>query len=198
MALSYTLASLKAAIVEWLEDDGAEFAAVLDSLIKLAEQKIYTDMPFSVFDEVATGSLTTNVLAKPATMVRVVDIFVTVAGEQVLLEPKQWGYVNLHGGSGVPLYYAHQDEGNLIFAPAPASSTPYTLRYVARPASLVDSPSGTWISEKLPDVLFWGCIVHSEHFRKADDRIPVAREMYAAAKDTALSELSNLIRMEYK
>lgn len=197
--MTYTLTSLKSAIIAWLEERGAEFAASLDTIIGLAEQQIVKDLPFSIFDQTTTGVLTGPVLNKPEGWVSTVDLFITVGGEQFVLEPKTWGYVQMYGGTGTPLYFTESSEGGITVAPAPVS-TPYTIRYIKRPTSLVNTtpPASTWIATNLPEVLFWSCIVHSEHFRKADDRIEGAKGFYAAAVEASKSELAHLLRREYR
>lgn len=196
--MEYTLATLKAAIIAWLEDDGAEFQASLDQMIQLAEQQILKDLPFSIFDEIATGTLTSATLTKPAGWVSTINLFVTDAGAQKIVQPKPWDYVHAFGGTGVPIYYAETSETTITVAPTPTSS-PYTLRYIQRPTSLVDTadPGTTWMSANVPEVLFWGSIMQAEHFRKADNRIEVARAYYERAVTTARQELRHLIRKEY-
>jgi len=199
MAHSYTLATLKQAIVDWLEDDGDEFLAHLNEVIELAEQAVLTALPFSIFDETAMGTLTSAVLTKPSGWVSTINLFVTESGAQRILEPKPWDYVQMFAGTGVPRFYAEDGETTLKVAPVPTSS-PYTLRYIKRPDSLVDVASGqtTWISANLPEVLFWGCIVNAENFRKADARIDMAKGFYNDSVTLARQELRHLLRREYK
>lgn len=198
MAHTYTLTTLKQAIVRWLEDDSDELAESLDNIIKLAESQLLKDLSFSIFDEVTTGNIISSTLTKPTGLVSIVDLFVTVAGQQQIVEPKPWSYVQLYSGAGTPLYFAETDEGGITVSPAP-TSIPYTLRYIKRPESLVDAPTDTttWLSENVAEVLFWGCIVSSEFFRKADERIAAAKDYYMAAKDSAKVELRHLLRREY-
>lgn len=195
----YTRDTLKQAVIAWLEEDGAEFAASLDTVIGLAEQQVVKDLPFSIFDQTDVGVLTSATLPKPAGWVSTVDLFITVGAEQYVLEPKPWGYVQMYGGTGTPLYFAETSEGAITVAPAPVS-TPYTIRYIKRPVSLVNTvpPASTWIATNLPEVLFWSCIVQSEHFRKADERIEGAKNFYKEAVESARSELAHLLRREYR
>lgn len=195
----YTRDTLKAAVIAWLEEDGAEFAASLDTIIGLAEQQVVKDLPFSIFDQTTAGVLTSATLPKPDGWVSTVDLFITVGNEQFILEPKTWGYVQMYGGTGTPLYFSESSEGAITVAPSPVS-TPYTIRYIKRPTSLVNTvpPASTWIATNLPEVLFWSCIVHSEHYRKADERIDQAKGFYTTAVEASRNELAHLLRREYR
>lgn len=75
MAHTYTLTTLKQAIVRWLEDDSDELAESLDNIIKLAESQLLKDLPFSIFDEVTGVVLTGNTATKPAGLVSIIDVF---------------------------------------------------------------------------------------------------------------------------
>ena len=198
MAIAYTLATLKSSVIAWLEEDGTEFSDALNNIIDLAERQVVKDLSFSIFDETATGTLTTATLTKPTGWVATIDLFVTESGEQRLLEPKPWGYVNLYGGAGAPLYFAETSETTITVAPAPTSA-PYTMRYIKRPTSLVDTanPGTTWLSENAGEALFFACILNSEHFRKADERLESAKAFYAASIASVKEELRHLSRKEY-
>lgn len=198
MAFSYTLATLKTAITAWLEmDSDTEFAASLNDAINLAEAQIVKDLPFSIFDEMATGTLTSATLTKPSGWVGTLQLLVTVSGAQELLDRKPWDYVKLYGGTGTPLYYAEESETTITVAPVPTSQA-YTLRYIKRPTTLVETadPGTTWISANVPDLLFWATIARCEHLRKADERIAAAQQMYAQVLAVTLAkpELEHLIR----
>lgn len=118
-----------------------------------------------------------------------------------LVEPKPHGYVRMYGGIGPKaIYFAERDEQTIIVAPTPFSEQSLEIRYIKRPASLVDvvaPDTTTWLSENVAEALFWGCIVQSEFFRKADERIAAAKDYYMAAKDSAKVELRHLLRREY-
>lgn len=197
MATEYTFTTLKSAVKEWLEDDAAEFEAALTNIVDLAELQLIKDLDFTIFDLVATGTLTSATLTKPATWLGTIELLITDEnGDKVPLEPKPWGYVQMYSGSGTPAVYTELSDGSIAVAPTP-SSTPYALRYISRPTPLSETTS-TWLSENVADCLFWQTIVKSEHFRKADDRIEAAKGFYADAIATAKAELSHLVRRRYK
>lgn len=199
MAFSYTLTTLTAKIQEWLEDDGAEFVASIPDIINLAEIQLLRDLPFSIFDVEATGSITAATVAKPAGLVSLLDFFITVADEAIELLPKPPSYVRMYGGAGTPLYYAETSDLAWTVAPVPAVGVPYSIRFIKRPPTLaVDSPNGTWLSQNVPDALFWGCIMASQNFRKADDRVEQAKGFYDRAVMGAKTEHRHLIRREYR
>lgn len=198
MAFSYTFDSLKDAVQEWLEEDSTEFSAALPNIVNNAELMLLKDLQFSIFDQIATGTLTTASLTKPTGYLNTVDLFITVSGAQVLLTPKPWGYVNEYGGTGQPLYFAEKDATTLQVAPVPTSQA-YTLRFCKRPTPLSETTGATttWLSANVADALLWATIVMSEHFMKNDERIAVAKENYQMALTSARAEHATLVRRTY-
>lgn len=197
MATEYTFATLKAAVKEWLEDDGTEFDTALTNIVNLAELQLIKDLDLTIFDLVATGTLTSATLTKPATWLGTIDLLITDAsGDKIPLEPKPWGYVQMYSGTGTPVAYTELSDGSITVAPTP-TSTPYTLRYISRPTPLSESGSTTWLSANAADCLFWQTIIKSEHFRKADERIEAAKGFYAEALATAKNEFAHLMRRRY-
>lgn len=198
MAFSYTYTQLKDAIVEWLEEDSEEFQDALDQVVNNAEIQLIKDLNFSIFDQSATGTLTSATLTKPVNALEILHVFITVSGAQVLLEPKPWDYVQQYGGTGTPIYYAETSTTTLTVAPAPTSQA-YTVRYIQRPTPLSETTGATttWLSANVPDALFFGSLIKAHDFLKNDERLATAKDQYAMALATAQAELSRLIRREY-
>lgn len=199
MAFSYTYNQLKDAVIEWLEDDSLEIQAAMPNIVNVAERQIIKDLNFSIFDETATGTLTSATLTKPSGWVDTLNLFITVDGQQVVLKPKPWDYVQLYGGTGTPIYYTEASPTAITVAPAPTSQ-PYTLRYIKRPTPLseVASPGTTWLSANVPEVLLWQTILTALNFLKTDDRVEQASQFYNDAVEKTQVELSHLIRKVYR
>lgn len=195
MAYTYTLTALKSAIQEWLEDDGTEFQTALTNIINLAEIQLIKDLDFTIFDKTATGTASAATISVPSDYIRTISLLATVSGQDQVVTSKPWDYLQVYGGTGTPLYFNEVSETTISLAPVP-TSTAYKLRYLARPTPLTETTS-TWLSENVPDCLFWGCIVASEHFRKADERINAAKGFYKEAVEKAKQELRHLVRREY-
>ena len=121
MAFTYTFATLRDAVQEWLEEDSTEFVDAFPNICENAELMLLRDLPLTIFDQIATGTLTTADLTKPSGYLNHVDLFITVSGAQVLLTPKPWGYVNQYGGTGQPIYFAEKDATTIQVAPVPTS-----------------------------------------------------------------------------
>jgi len=198
MAFSYTYTQLKDAVQEWLEDDSDEFTDAFDSICNNAELRLIKDLEFSIFDQEATGTLTSATLTLPSGWVGTVALFITVSGAQVLLLPKPWGYVKEYGGTGTPIYYAHSSTTQITVAPAPTSQA-YTLIHIKRPTPLSETTGATttWLSANVPDAMFKAAVMESVKFLKMAERLQAAEAEYTAAVALARKEQAHLIRSVY-
>lgn len=71
------------------------------------------------------------------------------------------------------------------------------VRYVRMPTALSASAGdqSTWLSEKVPDLLFAACLMEAEHFLKADDRYAdYANKYHQELLPVARAELRNSIK----
>ena len=200
MSESHTLATLTAALQQWVEEDTPEYNDNLELIIQRGELKLLRDLDLNIFDveedkNTASGD---ELLEKPADIVSPRTLSYTVSGERVFLLPKTLDYVRDYGGSGNPLYYADLDEDSWALAPVPASTIAVKVHHIKRPESLVDDTDGTFLSTRFGDALFYACILSAEEFLQADDRLGVWRKRYDdEILPAAKMEAHRLVRSEY-
>ncbi len=205
MGLAFTYTTLKSALQAHTEDFGSEFEAALDTIIPLAETQLLKDLDLELFDVTSTGTFTaTNpVVTKPDDLVALRTFHYTDAnGNFTLLEPKTWEFVkdywpNASTTVATPKYYAELSETEWYLAGTPSLNSAYTVRFIKRPDGLSPTTDTTWLSTRVPDVLLYACLVNSEEFLKADNRVPLWARKYATLLTTAKMELRRTDRNDY-
>ena len=205
MAISFTYTTLKAALVSETEETGAEYAAYLDTIIPLAEIRVLKDLDLELFDVSSTSTFTSSSpwLDKPTDLVGLRTMHYTDgSGNYVLIEPRSWAFVkdywpNASTTTATPKYYAEYASDNWFIAGTPASALVVTIRYIKRPTGLTSGNATTWLGTNVADLLFWACMVESEQYLKADERIGLWNQRYADALKSALKELKPSERVDY-
>lgn len=208
MASSFTYTTLAAALVSMTEDVGTEFATAVDTIIPLGEDKVLRDLDLTLFDTVATGSFTSSnpLLAKPTDFIALRSMhYINASTNMVELEPRSWSFIkdywpNNATTTATPKYFAEYLNSSTPawhIAGTPASALSYSVEYVKRPTGLTSSNAATWLGSNVGDLLLYACLVASEQFLKADERIPVWTTEYMSQLAAARSELRLSIRTNY-
>lgn len=168
-----TLAELTATISSYLDNDEPSFVANLDGFVRSAEDRLSfgVHMPagrYSISGVLTAGSPN---LALPSVAQSVLYINIIDGAAVSTPRPVQSDFiVSAFSGApnGMPKYYAVRDAATLLLGPAPAGNYPYTLHYTGRPPSLVDNPTGTWMSTNLTNALKWAAIIEAYTYMKGD------------------------------
>lgn len=163
---------LKSDIQSWVEDDGSELSAALDTIIDLAELRLSQDLDLpaqtvhstSTIDASDTNSYLVTI---PGTAITVRHLKVVGGGN---LEQRTLEWVNEvfpdRTSTGTPAYYARWDDNTLIVAPTPASDTDVELSYKTRIPALTASNTTNWYTTNLYHALLYACLVEAESFNK--------------------------------
>lgn len=205
MSTSFTYATLTSTLQSITEDQGTEFAAFIPTIIQLAEDKVLRDLDLEIFDQTMTSAFVAESpwLTKPASLVGLRSLhYTTAGGDFTLLVPRSWEYCkdywpNETTTTSTPKYFAEQSSTDWFIAGTPASSLVVTARYIKRPTGLSSTTSTTWLSTTVGDLLLYACLVGSEQYLKADDRVPVWAQTYADRLQAAMQELKPEKRTDY-
>lgn len=205
MPSSFTYATLTSTIQSFTEDQGTEFAAIIPTIIQLAEDRILRDLDLELFDTINTLAFTAGnpVLTKPTGTVATRTIHFTDATSNfVLMEPKSWEFVkdfwpNAATSTAAPRYYTEYSPTQWYFAGTPSGTNAVTARCVVAPAGLTALNTNTWLSNYMGDLLLYACLTVSEEFLKADPRIPVWEQDYMGRLSAARGILKPEDRMDY-
>lgn len=204
MATSYTLDTLKSDLEAFLGNYDSDFETTnLPQLIKVAEDKCLLDLNVTLFD--VTGNVaieqSTATATLPPDWIRLLTLEITVSGARQQLEQRTYDYCRDYWPSttaeDVPLYWAPYTDTAIYLAPTPNAAYTAAGRGVMRPGSLVDNEEGTWLSKYCGSLLLHACLVVTEQFEIADERIEMWKKEYAEDLDARRLELRHLIRHDY-
>ena len=176
--MAYTLTNLQDDIRSYTEvDSGVLSNAVINTMIKNAENRIYRDADSDDNRFYATSNLQAGnryvTIPSDLRIIRYVQLK-DGSGNQVFLEKRDTSfmaeYYDTPGtASGLPKYYGNWDANFWVVAPTPNSTFEITLAYIKQPTSLTDSSvssSGTYVSNKYQDMLLYGCLAEAYGYLK--------------------------------
>jgi hypothetical protein len=186
MSTSFTYATLLTALQTTVEDAGSEYVAFLPTAIQLAEDKILRDLDLELFDTVTPLAFTasTALLTKPTGAIATRTLHYTDAtGNFQLLEPRSWEFVKDYWPkeattTASPKYFAEYSATQYYVAGTPSGTNVVTARCVVNPAGLTSIVTTTWLSTYMGDLLLYACLVISEEYLKADNRIGMWKQDY--------------------
>lgn len=204
MALEYNYTTLVADLASWPEETDPQFVTEIPTLIQHGELRLLRELALTIFETTATANITSASAAvtKPANMVSPLDLFYTLAGEEIHLTRATREFVrayNAQGATGSPRYYAEESETTWLLAPKPnfTQSAGLTCVIIRRPAGLSSgSPSTkTWLSTYVPDLLLDSCLLAAERFLKNDARWATVKRDFDLKVSDAKAELAQLRRV---
>lgn len=191
--MAFTYAQLVDTIYGYLSTDSNGVpTADINTIIRQAEQRIYYDVQIPVLKKNVTGSLTNGnrYLTTPDDYLATYSIAVNNNGVYEYLLPKEVAFIReaypAVNATGVPRYYAIFDNDTIILGPTPNSNYPVELHYFYEPASIVDQPTGTWISENAENALLYGCLFEAYTYLKGE---PDLISLYAGRYKEAIEAL---------
>jgi hypothetical protein len=168
---------------------------VIDEFIMAAEHRINTELPMDSDRKVQEGTLVAddNTINSPAgaLFIRGVEVFNTSNTSEAgtWLEKKDQTYLTEYVGrltgpegdltaqdvTGFPKYYAmfggataltDSTSGGMYFAPTPDANYKYRVYYNKMPVALSGSNTTTYLSNYMPQILLYACLVEAFGFLK--------------------------------
>ena len=149
--MSFTYATLKTSIQDYMEDSGTTFTNNLDNFIKVTEEDILKNVELDYYKKNVTGTASSgNAYLGMPSFIR--------------------DYTPNASTTGTPKYYADFDNDTFILAPTPDEDYSFELHYFYRPNSLTAGASDgtTYLSINAPNVLLSGCLLQAALFMKLD------------------------------
>jgi len=168
---------------------------VIDEFIMAAEHRINTELPMDSDRKVQEGTLVAddNTINSPAgaLFIRGIEVFNTANTSEAgtWLEKKDQTYLTEYVGrltgpegdltaqdvTGFPKYYAmfggatalsDTTSGGMYFAPTPDANYKYRVYYNKMPVALSGSNTTTYLSNYMPQILLYACLVEAYGFLK--------------------------------
>ena len=182
--MAYTLANLQFDIRSYTEvDDSVLTDAILNTVIKNAENEIYREVASDVSNFYATSNavIGNRYVTIPSDLrtIRYVQ-FTDSDGKQVYLDQRDPSfmaefYETPDTANGLPQYYASWDENFWVVSPTPDAAYKITLAYTKQPISITNttqptgspaSLNGTYVSNKYQDMLLYCCLKNAYGYLK--------------------------------
>jgi hypothetical protein len=203
-----TLAAMTADILVYTTYDDVDFVAEVPRFIQASEFRIFDFVQLPVFQRNVTGTFTASngYLQLPddflacASLAVIMPVGNPLAGEYHYLLPKDVSYIRevypSPTATGEPqvysLFTADADDTTILVGPTPDAAYPTQLNYFYRPASLVDEPTGTWLSINAYDTLLYGALSESANYLKKTAGIDSMGDTYEQRFLVGLQGLKNL------
>jgi hypothetical protein len=172
-----TYTDLRANIAAFLNRD--DLTAIIPTFVTLAEAQINRDVRHWRMEKTTVLTFTTGTEDLPADWLETIrlqmdDKPMELASRE---EIARWQRSNeVHR----PRFFAHI-AGKIEVWPAPDSSYPADLLYMARTPALSDAAPVNWLLTEAPDVYLYGSLIQSAPYLIEDDRAAVWGSLYAAA-----------------
>ena len=172
--MSFTLATLKTAIQDYLEVSESTFTTQLPTFIQEAEDRIFSFVQLPEQRKNVQGTLTTGnrFLATPTDFYAPMSLALISSSTYDYLDFKHPSFIKEYSpgtaSTGQPKYYSLFDDTAFEVAPVPDANYTVELHYLHKPASLTSgSDSGTtFLSTDYPDALLYGTLVEGAIFLK--------------------------------
>ena len=196
MAFTTNYSELVARLQSHMEDDNADFVAELPAIINRAELRIVRDLNLEIFKETEATTIAANgTMATPTDSVRV-EWLRTASGRT--LQRRSHDYVVEFGGTGAPLYFCEEQDGDVVrVAPAPTSSTNAETRFIKRPAALSADNLTNWITDHTADLLHFAALVECVHYLIEPERVTEFEAAYQSRLVVVRRELRGLEAADY-
>jgi|TARA_R110002126_G_scaffold290662_1_gene448167 hypothetical protein len=174
--MSFTYATLKTSIQDYMEDSGTTFANNLDNFIKVTEEDILKNVELDYYKKNVTGTASSGnaYLGMPSDFLSAFSLAVISSSVYTYLLLKHPSFIRDYtpnaSTTGTPKYYADFDNDTFILAPTPDADYSFELHYFYRPNSLTAGASDgtTYLSINAPNVLLSGCLLQAALFMKLD------------------------------
>lgn len=186
--------TLVSAVVEFAEDDSAEFLTYLPTAIGLAETKLAR--AFDTFGLTMTQQTTvssgTSEVAKPSDWRLSYDLWIDTSAGRKMMRSKTRSWVVDYWpdttSTGVPKYYAQKSDTSIMVAPTNASAYVYNFVYSGQPTALSSANQTNYFTDKTPDALFHGTLVEMADFSRNSEMLAEQRMKWKESIDSLMNE----------
>ena len=187
--MSFTLATLKTAIQDYLEVSETTFTNQLNTFIKESEDRIFSFVQLPDQRKNVQGNLTSGnrFLATPTDFYAPMSLAIISSSTYDYLDYKHPSFIKEFSPGttqGTPKYYANYDDFNIIVAPTPAAADTVQINYI-KDAPNFTSTNNTFLSTYQESMLLHGVLAEAFRFLKGP------QDMYKLYFDKYNEELQN-------
>ena len=197
-----TLTELTNDVLAYTTYDDPVFVDEIPRFIRNTEEQVFFTVQAPFFRAAQTGTMTAGnpYLTLPTGFLAASSLSIeTVEGWKFLLN-KDVEYIRevypVESATGEPFAYAQFDADpsntTIIIGPTPNASFVSQLNYFFKPESLVDVPTGTWLSVNAYKCLLYGTLVEASNFMKRNGGVDNMADTYSQEFVVGLQGLKNL------
>ena len=212
---TYNLANLQTDIRNYTEVGSTVLSdTILERLIKNAEHTIFraVDMDDERFYSTSNCIIGNRYVSTPSDcrVIRYVQLLNDNVSPniQVFLEQRDVSFMAEYyntpstASTSLPKYWANWNETCWVVAPTPDTAYEITMAFNKEPVSLTDSSkstTGTYISNKYPDLLLYACLVNTYGYLKGpQDMLQYYKAAYTEALESyEIEQIGQRRRIEY-
>lgn len=198
-----TLTELTTDVLTYTTYDDPDFVAAIPRFIRESEERLWFVVQLPNFKRGVLGFTTAGnqYLQLPDDFLAPASLAIILpTGDYVYLLNKDVSYIRQvypnPSTTDVPYAYAlfdaDADTTNIIMGPTPDMSYQTELNYFYKPGSLVDNPTGTWLSENAYDALLYGTLSEAAVYMKKSSGIDAMGDVYEQRFIGAAAALKNL------
>ena len=213
--MAYSLSNLQTDIRNYTEVGSTVLSDdVLERIIKNAEHTIFraVDVDDERFYSTSNCIIGNRYVSIPAEcrVIRYVQLLNDNVSPnvQVFLEQRDTSFMAEYydtpstSSTSLPKYWANWDEEYWVVAPTPDTAYEITMAFNKEPTSLTDSSkstTGTYVSNKYPDLLLYACLVNAYGYLKGpQDMLQYYKAAYKEAIESyAIEQIGFRRRSEY-
>ena len=173
-----TYTTLVAAVGDWLDRDDIDSG--ISNMIALMEARLYRRVRLRGMESALSVAIASGVAALPSDFIGLKTAYLSTDPVRALdVKSAQFIYKNYptRSADSRPSFVAAEGD-NLIFGPYPDSAYTVTGQYYARPTALSTSNETNFLTEKWPDLLLYGTLVHSALYLGQDSRVQAWEAAY--------------------
>jgi len=176
--MSFTLATLKTAVGDYLESSETTFTNNLDTFIKESENRIFKLVELAEQRKNVQGTAETSnrFLAVPNDFLAPMSLAIVSSSTYDYLDLKHASFLREYSptltSTGKPKYYSIFSQDSFALSPVPDQNYTIELHYLHKLASLTaGSDSGTTVlSTDFPDALLYGALTEGAVFLKESEQ----------------------------
>lgn len=171
-------------------------AQQIATFVTQAEQRIYNTVQLLVLRKVTTLTTVngTSTVAAPADWLATYSMAALdpVTGQYSFMANKDVEYIReafpAPATTGVPRYYALQDNDTFLLGPTPGAAYTLSLNYFYEPESITTA-NNTWLGDNFDSVLLYGSLLEAYTFMKGEADVIAG---YQRRYDEAMVQLKQL------
>ena len=182
--MAFTLATLRTAIRDYTEVDSNVLTdSILNTIILNAEARIFRTVDADANKFYATSETVIGIryvtVPTGTRIIRSIQITNPTTSNQIYLKQVDQSFLAEYAPDydnvsdrGLPKYYAHWDEDNWVVAPTPDAAYTLTMAYIKHPQTItLTEGSSTDISNFVPDLLLYACLVETFKYLKGPENM---------------------------